>query len=171
MLPIERGALDSLCGIYGIVKAERMINDTTTEGSQELFNEIIWFLDYKKLLGQILTRGMFLRLIKMIFSEVIKDRIPYQEIRFTGTSSPDLNTFWTEIASFMEEKPKRAVLLGVGGVHDHWSLINSITDNQIQLCCFSYLNQLDRANCTIDYVCNKGKHILFPDQTYFLGRE
>ena len=45
MLPYEQGGLDSLCGLYSIVNAERVINGSTYEESVALFNDIVAYLD------------------------------------------------------------------------------------------------------------------------------
>ena len=43
--PYEQGALDSLCGIYSIVNAMRVIRGLNNEESQELFKQIIGYLE------------------------------------------------------------------------------------------------------------------------------
>ena len=63
MLPFNQGALDSLCGIYSVVNADRILNMTPKEGSKELFSEIIHFLSRKRWLSSILTEGMMLSLV------------------------------------------------------------------------------------------------------------
>jgi hypothetical protein len=169
MLPFEQGSLDSLCGIYSVVNAERIINSTTHEGSQALFVKIIHYLDTKGLLASILTEGMLLKHIKLILTEVVQERILYKKIPFAGVSNPDLNTFWNEMTEFVNE-PHRAVLLGLAGVHDHWTVVKSITEKQIQLFDSDSIRFLRRANCTTADFTVTRRHVLFPAQTFFLGR-
>lgn len=71
MQPFEQGALDSLCGIYSIVNAERMVNNTSEKSSEALFAKIVRYLDEKEMLGKILTTGMRLKQIKEIMGDVV----------------------------------------------------------------------------------------------------
>ena len=43
-----------------------------------------------------------------------------------------LGEFWTGMQNFLE-KPNRAILLGLGGVHDHWTVVESISEKQIKI--------------------------------------
>ena len=42
--PFQQGGLDSLCGLYSIVNAERYINRSSDEETQQLFNDLIHYL-------------------------------------------------------------------------------------------------------------------------------
>jgi hypothetical protein len=170
MLPYEQGNLDSLCGIYSIVHADRIINRATKKDSRLWFNKIITFLDEQKMLASILTEGMIFKNVKEILRNVMKDRIPYQKIHFAGKDNPDLNTFWAEMEDFLRQNPRRAILLGMSGAYDdHWTIINRLTKKRIEVLDSSGLRVLNRANCTTDEERGKRLHILWPAQTYFLG--
>ena len=67
MIPFQQGGLDSLCGIYSLVNAEKIINKTKAEDSQKLFDEIIHFLEENKHFASILTGGMLLKKMKLIW--------------------------------------------------------------------------------------------------------
>lgn len=177
MLNFEQGALDSLCGIYSLINAERIINLSTDDQSQKLFNSIIDYLDKERLLADVLTQGMSLKNIKLVLNNVIKHRIPNTQIRFSGVKNPDLDTFWQEIINFLAEDSsdvsgkRRAVLLGMSGVHDHWTVIKSITEKQIKLFDSDGLKYLNRIRCTTYNESQNRKHVLYPAQTYFLSGE
>jgi hypothetical protein len=170
MLPFEQGGLDSLCGLYSIVNAERVINNTGKEDSLALFNETLAYLNKKRMLRDILIDGMYLKNVKTILENVVGDRIPYQRLPFAGWPNPDLTTFWKEIQSFLEENPHRAVILSLSGVHDHFTVIKGISDRQMQLFDSDTLLRLNRNNCTTTYQTKTRRHVLYPAQTYFLGR-
>lgn len=170
MQPFEQGALDSLCGIYSIVNAERMVNNTSEKSSEALFAEIVGYLDEKEMLGTILTKGMRLKLIKEIMSDVVGKRLPLVETPFAGVANPELDEFWTEMVSFLSGGEKRAILLGLAGVHDHWTVIHKITDQQIELLDSGGIVHLKRANCTTAGQKGGRYHILCPAQTVFIGR-
>jgi hypothetical protein len=170
MLPFEQGGLDSLCGLYSIVNAERVINNTSNEESLALFNEVIYYLNKKRVLSSILIDGMYLKNVKTVLEKVVGDRIPYQHIPFAGWPNPDLDEFWKEMQIFLAENPRRAVILSLSGIHDHFTVIKSITDKQIKLFDSNELYRINRTNCTTMYATNKRRHVVFPAQTYFLGR-
>jgi len=170
MLPFEQGGLDSLCGLYSIVNAERVINNTNNDDSLNLFNEIIGYLNKKRMLSGILVDGMYLKNVKAVLENVVGNRIPYQHIPFAGWPNPDLDDFWKEIHTFLLENPRRAVILSLSGVHDHFTVVKSITERQIQLFDSDELYRLNRTNCTTTYQTNKRRHVLYPAQTYFLGK-
>jgi len=169
MYPFEQGGLDALCGIYSLVNAERIINGTSAEESQQLFSAIIAFLDKEKgLLASILTEGMLSKHIRAILKEVLMELIPYQKLHFAGTKNPDLSTFWSEVSSFLSDNEKSAVLLGISGVHDHWTVVKEISEQRIRLLDSDNLCHLNRCNCTTSDAKGKRLHILYPAQTYFL---
>ena len=42
--PFQQGGLDSLCGLYSIINAERFINRSSDWETQQLFDDLIHFL-------------------------------------------------------------------------------------------------------------------------------
>jgi len=170
MLPFEQGGLDSLCGLYSIVNAERVVNNTSNDESLVLFNDIISYLNKKRQLSGILVEGMYLKNVKIVLENVVNGRIPYQRLPFAGKPNPDLDEFWKEIQRFLEEKPHRAIILSLSGVHDHFTVIRSITDRQMQLFDSNAWYRINRTNCTTTNQTKRRIHVLYPAQTYFLGR-
>jgi len=175
MEPLGQGRLDSLCGVYGIVNAERYLNGTPEEDSKALFRKIIFKLQEEEKLAEALTEGMSMRHLALIFNEVIKDRIPYRKIAFAGVPTPDLDTFWRKMTTFLDEGPKRAVLLGFGSNSEgwgHWTVVHRITPKQMQL--FDSMNPepkklLNRIHCTTSDRVDRA-YMLSPAQTYLLGK-
>lgn len=169
MLPFEQGGLDSLCGIYSIVNADKIINGTNNLKSQQLFKDIIDYLDKNKQLASVLTSGMQLKWMKSIFSDVIRDTIKTQSLHFEGKSNPSLSDFWNYAYEFHKNGKNRAVILSLSGVHDHWTIIESITDKQMKLFDSYGLKSLNRSGCTTAYPIGGRKHVIWPAQTYFLS--
>ncbi|MGE5235015.1 MAG: hypothetical protein ACM3O7_01550 [Acidobacteriota bacterium] len=169
MLPFNQGALDSLCGIYSVVNADRILNMTPKEGSKELFSEIIHFLSRKRWLSSILTEGMMLKHVSAILEQVMGSRIPLQEMPFRGVATPDLDAFWAALSTFLDGQNRRVVLLATNGLYDHWTVIQSLTDNQINLFDSYRLRKLPRAYCTTSGVKGRRQHHLLPAQTFFLS--
>lgn len=169
MHAFKQGELDQLCGVYSLVNAEQIINRSSRDESQQLFNAILSFLDQEKLLIYPIKEGMLCKHIKAVLVQVIgKRRIRYQKLHFVGVTNPDLNTFWNEISWFLDSNPKSAVLLGIAGVYDHWTVIKKITQKQMTLYDSGGLRRLHRFRCTTSYVMGKRQHVLYQAQTYFL---
>jgi len=56
--PFQQGGLDSLCGLYSIINAERFINRSSDEETQQLFNDLIHYLSRRGLLTKFLIDGI-----------------------------------------------------------------------------------------------------------------
>ena len=61
MDPYEQGGLDGLCGVYSIINASRIINSFNSKECQELFEEIIKFLDSERSLSKLLLNNHLLK--------------------------------------------------------------------------------------------------------------
>jgi hypothetical protein len=170
--PFQQGGLDSLCGLYSIVNAERFINHSSDEETQQLFDDLIYFLSRRGLLGRLLIGGVIHTQMLLILDKVVgKDRISNVQIPWRGVPNPDLTTFWNSMQSFLDGTPGRAIILGLQGFHDHWTVIETITNRSINLYDSALIKRLPRSSCTTVYATWKRKHLLFPAQTYFLSNE
>lgn len=170
--PYQQGGLDSLCGLYSIINAERIINRSSDEETQQLFDELIHYLSRRGLLTKFLIGGIIHTEMLVILNKVVgKKRISTVEIPWRGVPNPDLTTFWKSIQYFLDGTPGRAVILGLQGYHDHWTVIENITNRTIILYDSSLIKRLTRSQCTTVYATWKRKHLLLPAQTYFLSNE
>lgn len=167
--PFQQGGLDSLCGLYSIVNAERFINHSSDESAQELFDSIVHFLSRRRLLSSLLIGGVIHRQMLLILNDVVGDRIPNLWIPWRGVPNPELDTFWRSIQSFLDGTPGRSVILGLQGYHDHWTVIESITDRSIFLYDSALIKRLPRASCSTFHTNGRRKHLLLPAQTYYLS--
>jgi len=168
--PFQQGGLDSLCGLYSIVNAERFINQSTDEDTQQLFDDIIYYLSRRRLLRDLLIGGVIHTQMLMILQRVVgKKRISKVEIPFRGVPNPDLTTFWKYMQWFLDGTPGRSIILGLQGYHDHWTVIESISNRSIKLYDSALIKRLPRSSCTTVYATWKRKHLLLPAQTYFLS--
>ena len=172
MPPFQQGGLDSLCGLYSIINAERIVNHSSDEETQVLFDELIHYLSRRKLLTKFLIGGILHREMLGILDTVVgKRRIANIEIPWRGVANPDLTTFWKSIQAFLDSTPGRAVILGLQGYHDHWTVIEKITNRSILLYDSALIKRLPRSSCTTVYATWQRKHVLLPAQTYFLSNE
>ena len=168
--PFQQGGLDSLCGLYSIVNAERFINRSSDESAQELFDSIIHYLSRRRLLAKLLIGGVIHRQMLQILNDVVGDRIPNLWIPWRGVPTPELDTFWRSLQSFLDGTPGRAVILGLQGYHDHWTVIETISDKSIFLYDSALIKRLPRSRCSTFNTSARRKHQLLPAQTYYLSR-
>ncbi|NOT04672.1 MAG: hypothetical protein HOP27_08755 [Anaerolineales bacterium] len=170
--PFQQGGLDSLCGLYSIINAERFINHSSDYETQQLFDDLIHFLARRKLLSKLLIGGIIHTEMLLILEKVVgKQRIANVYVPWRGVPNPDLTTFWKSIQFFLDGTPGRAIILGLKGYHDHWTVIESITNRSILLYDSALIKRLPRSSCTTVYATWKRKHLLLPAQTYFLSNE
>ena len=172
LLPFQQGGLDSLCGLYSVINAERIINLSSDDETQQLFDDLIHFLSKRRILGKLLIGGIIHTQMLLILDKVVgKQRISSVEIPWRGVPNPDLTTFWKSMQNFLDGTPGRAIILGLQGYHDHWTVIESITNRSILLYDSSKIKRLPRDRCTTVYATWTRKHLLLPAQTYFLSNE
>jgi len=170
--PFQQGGLDSLCGLYSIINAERIINYSTDAESQQLFDELIHYLSRRGLLGKFLIGGILHPQMLMILDKVVgKKRISNVWIPWRGVPNPDLTTFWKSMQYFLDGTPGRSIILGIVGYHEHWTVIEKITNRSILLYDSALIKRLPRNFCTTVYATWQRKHVLLPAQTYFLSNE
>ncbi len=167
--PFQQGGLDSLCGLYSIVNAERFINHSSDQDVQQLFNDIIHYLSRKRLLAKLLIGGVIHKQMLQILDDVVGERITNKDIPWRGVPTPALDTFWKSMRDFLDGTPGRAVILGLNGFHDHWTVIETITDRSILLYDSALIKRLPRSRCTTLIRKGRRKHLLLPAQTYFLS--
>lgn len=172
MPPFQQGGLDSLCGLYSIINAERIVNHSSDEETQKLFDDLIHYLSRRGLLTKFLIGGIIHTEMLVILNKVVgKKRISNVQIPWRGVPNPDLTTFWKSMQAFLDGTPGRAIILGLQGYHDHWTVIEGITSRSILLYDSSLIKRLMRSQCTTVYATWKRKHLLLPAQTYFLSNE
>lgn len=170
--PFQQGGLDSLCGLYSIINAERFINHSSDWETQQLFDDLIHFLARRKLLSKLLIGGIIHTEMLLIMDKVVgKQRISNVRIPWRGVHNPDLTAFWKSMQRFLNGTSGRAIILGLQGYHDHWTVIESITNRSIKLYDSALIQRLPRSSCTTVYATWKRKHLLLPAQTYFLSNE
>jgi hypothetical protein len=167
--PFQQGGLDSLCGLYSVVNAERVINHSSDEQAQVLFEDMVHFLSRKRLLPRVLLDGVIHSHIVLILEKVVNGRIPNVEVPWRSQPTPELDAFWQSMLDFLDGTPGRAIILGLNGFHDHWTVIEAITSKSIFLYDSALITRLPRSSCTTFYTSRRRKHLLLPAQTYFLS--
>lgn len=166
--PYYQGGLDGMCAVYCIINATKIVSNTNDEQCKELFKSIISFLDEKHDLSNLFADGMYITTIGSILSECVGEYIHNRSMPFLRNNGLTLDTFWAEIMTYLSE-PKRVVLLGLEGCTDHWTLVESITEKQMNLFDSSKMKKLYRSRCSIIKETTRRPYKLVPTMTYFLS--
>ena len=166
MTPYQQGKLDSLCGLYSIINSSRLIHQYDNQYCQLLFSEIISYLALESSLFKITTAGINFSTIGRIITDVSNLNL-IKEKPFKGVRTIPLELFWSSMASFLAE-PNRAILLGLGGLYDHWTVVQKITDKRIVLFDSSQLKYLNKSSCTTQIIDGTYPHIIKPRYTLYL---
>ena len=169
--PYLQGALDSLCAVYGIVNAAKIISNISEDEARQLFNDILIYLEKKHLLTEALTNGIILGLVGSILKDVAIDKIPDRHMPFKHKTQLTLDRFWADMSTFLG-MPNRAILMAVNGyMWDHWSVISHVTDTHIYFFDSLKLKNFLRSRCTIIKATKARPHLLCPSHAYFLSKE
>ncbi len=169
MEPFRQGYLDSLCGIYSILNADKVINNPTKEESELLFNNIIRFLSKKRILRDIIIEGSDHKTISKIMDNVVVDRIP---LRMSNKKSLfSIDEWWKYSQEFLSEKLNRAVIVSIGGKDSHLTVANKITNKRMFLLDSNWREFIKKDDCTTVWNYDETRHVIYPAQCWYLGKE
>jgi len=167
MKPFKQGALDGLCGVYSIVNSLSCVHGPDRERSREVFEDIIGYLDRSKNLSRIITEGLCINSLGEILNNVESIDLD-RSMPFRGRSDCGLDEFWTAMQEFLSE-PNRAVLMGMSGEYEHWTVVTKITDKRVTFLDSDGISHFNRANCTTKSPTAQRRHQILPTHSYFLS--
>ena len=153
---MRQGDLDGLCGVYSIVNAARLLAPRLSEkGTKQLFASLMQAvrrLDRgpKAIAHNGLERDQLGKLIEGMQAHMAKK---YGVAIAARHVPPDLRRAWS-IATLWRWLERAlpngaAVILGLHGRHDHWTLAVAITPGQISLYDSDRLRVLRRSQCAV----------------------
>lgn len=165
-----QGAHDGLCGIYSIVNASKLLFKLSNDDADDLFRKIVEYLKEEKAFADIFLKGTSLIRLGSIFKHIEDDNLQIdRSMPFKKKPDASLDEFWNSMKNFLIES-ERAIILGLDGVHDHWTVVQGITDKQIQLLDSADLKFINRSNCTTREPKKNRPHKILPTHAYFLKR-
>jgi hypothetical protein len=167
--PFIQGWLDSLCGVYSIVNAATLINSLSQEDSQKTFNEVIFFLGRRKILDRVIVEGINHKNLYSVIHGACRSLFPYMETNKKGFLT--LNQWWRYSKTFLDEKDKRAIILSLGGKHEHLTVIKKMTSRSMLLVDSGGMIKLLKSNCRLPDYKGIDKHIIYYSQCWYLGVE
>lgn len=164
----QQGWLDSMCGIYSAVNAERLINKSTENESQVLFNEIVEYLSKKRFLKNAILNGINHKWLMGILVNVVGDKIP---LRITNRKNMESVSCWWKYTQEFMCIPNRAVIISIGGIEDHFSVVKSMNNSIMNLSDSGGYRTITKSSCKLKGYDKRDKFIIFPAQCVYLGRE
>lgn len=167
--PLLQGWLDSLCGVYSIVNANRLVNGVSYTDSQPVFNFIIEELHKKRILHKVLIEGINHKNFSSLMYGACRGLFPYMDTNRRNFKS--LSAWWKYSKAFLEEKPNRAVILSIGGLHDHLTVVERMSDKQLILFDSDGFKRIYRGDCRLYGYNKKDKNIIYYSQCWYLGSE
>jgi hypothetical protein len=170
IFPLQQGHLDGLCGVYSIVNATRKAKGKLAhEESKALFLEVIRHLQEKKEGLHFLVEGISIHDIGTALRDVVAPTHGITRSKpYDKNPSLGLNILWQTMTEYLEE-PNRAIIIGLGGKHDHWTVVDSITDKRLTLLDSDELYHINRCACTTtDRITARRRHRIMPTHAYFI---
>jgi hypothetical protein len=138
----RQGNLDNLCGIYStenaVLKSTNGLAKFTKKQAKIWFQLIISDLSKRRKLFAVHKEGSEIELVEGylgIIQSQLADNIklsfykPFNDKTRTSTAIKKIST--------LTKQPNTAVIIGIQGLHDHWSVVDRITVDRI------YLNDSD----------------------------
>lgn len=170
--PYVQGTLDNLCGMYSIVNAMQIIFNYPLPHTQLLFDGILKrFVQTRGRLLSVMLYGMSAKAMTAILEDMASLGLAVT-VPFRGVAVPTLDEFWKSMSAFLNEVPtkqRRAIILGMQGKHDHWSVVRQITSRSVTLYDSDGITRLLRHRCST--APSKRMHQLQAAQTYYLQGE
>ena len=173
-----QGNLDGLCGVYAVVNSVRNMSPKRLNGDQEkdLFRQLIGMLGEEDRLEDALCNGMTVRPLGRLidaassFLQSTHGTRLGRQLAFR-TAPEGLQQFWEAIVEHLDEHGPGSVLLGLGGKHDHWTCVGTMSENTITLIDSDGIRRIHRKHCTVADAKGLRHHVLWPTQTYLLHTE
>jgi len=165
-----QGWLDSLCGIYSIVNAESVVNDTSFDNSQYIFNDIILYLSKKKMLKSIILNGIDHKWMSKIIYDVVYDRFSIVQTNKKNFST--VSMWWKDAHEFLLSDEKRAIILSLDGREEHYTVIKQMSSKSLFLFdsgSYGGIKTIRRSSCKLKGYTKDDKYIIFPYQCWYLG--
>ena len=173
--PYQQGGMDCLCGIYALMNSVKYLRGCGNSRTySKLMTNILEHLKRKgriSLITRITQEGTWLEEIASVLKHVICPQYNIKRAKpYHHNPDTTIEVFILHCQGFLEQK-KGIILIGIGGLHDHWTLIYCITETRLLLQDSSQLKYLGKQYCCLPNQKPQKTHVLYPTHTYFLWVE
>jgi hypothetical protein len=170
LVPYEQGALDSLCGVYSLINAMRiLIKDLNYAEAERVFRRILRYVESKKRLSSVITGGIGDRDVFNIARAVLQTKYNISIRRlYDDDQKPTVSKVVAKVAKLLQHE-NVAIMISIEAVdYEHWSLIKSISAKEIQLCDSSGTKRLQLSKCTTKHITQSRPVFLDPSSIFCL---
>lgn len=173
--PFRQGDLDSLCGLYSVLNATRLLcPELDYEGSRSLFRQLAETLTAKRVTAfETVAWGIetptVLALIQSARAYVRESldaslRLePFRSARKTLT----IGFLWKSLMGRL--KQGWIAIIGISGRHNHWTVAHRATAKSMRLFDSDLMTALKRSRCSLR--STHVPHQIDPDEIFLLRRE
>jgi len=172
MAHLERqGTLDGLCGVYCVVNAVSHVALLTPSSREVLFKRLVRVLNSQKRFANYLLNGtddkQFKRLLKEARRWLKKEQGLELVITplFSPSSRVKMENYLKRIQQFIRTDIG-VVIVGLDGVHLHWTCISDITPKTIKLIDSGELDHLRISHCRLSKKSLPNLHCMHPSETW-----
>lgn len=173
--PFAQGQLDSLCGVYAVVNAvQALIPGLTKPKARRLFQALMTALRAEDtgrvpLVADGLSRERVRRTILNANQYVRRrfgGRLIVRRVPKAIAERPSLPALWRLLGERLSQG--QVAILGIDGVHSHWTVAVGVTPKSILLRDSDGLHSLRRKMCRTTWVSD-AHHVIDPGFVIFLA--
>jgi hypothetical protein len=161
--PYLQGQADSLCSVYSLVNASRLVNNLTIYESQLIFNETIRFLSKKRKLAETLIGGVKHRDMFQLMCNIVGDNFQW---KISGNGFQKISVWWDFANNFLKENHRSAIIVSFGGAQDHLSVIQSMTNKTMVLFDSSQIRKIRKSSCRLQGYPKDDCYVIYPSQSF-----
>lgn len=170
IISLQQGHLDGLCGVYSIINATRcVIGSLSDEDAKKLFLQIVKYLQERKNGLDFFVDGITIKDIGCTLRDVVEQEFPIVRSKpLAKKAGLPLDEFWDHMTDFLAV-PNHAIILGLTGKYDHWTVVKSITNKRLSLMDSDRLYWLNKSSVTTGEPNKNYAHGLPPTMAYYLS--
>ena len=170
LVPYEQGALDSLCGVYSLINAMRiLIKDLDYKEAERVFRRILRYVESKKRLSSVITGGIGDREVFNIARAVLQTKYNIRIRRlYEDDQKPTPSKVVAKMAKLLQHE-NVAIIISIEAVdYEHWSVIKSISAKEIQLCDSAGTKRVQMSKCTTKRITQNRPVLIDPSSIFCL---
>jgi hypothetical protein len=135
-MPFKQGDLDGLCGVYSIANA---LDYLDIENGEDVFEHIIKYMQRKF----IFIREYIIDGLKdSTVNRLLQEAKTVFNFKFSRHEGNNIVTTWNMLTDSIDDNT--CAIIELGGRHEHWTVVKSITDKRINLIDSGGLQHIDR---------------------------
>ncbi|MEZ5691975.1 MAG: hypothetical protein R3D71_09990 [Rickettsiales bacterium] len=169
--PERQGSLDGLCGIYSVINAINYTARLSQKQRDGLFKQLIRAVKKGYDVDKCILYGTDKKLLLFMFQAAqnylgkkYKIKVKINPL-FNPRAKPDKQRYLTTLSDFLSGD-NRILIVGLSGMHEHWTCITAITPKTIRLLDSDGLYYLRTANCYVRGKFSDSSHLLIPSKTW-----